>query len=202
MRFAVMVWVGVSIAVSRRLVAQHPSPAPRESTLESLMGVVRNGYSGSPCLAIRATPLRPGEEVGLIDVPVVGTRGVVEVVAARVDSVTSTDCSHDENRVAESAEDSVYRLTLSRGHLKSGDVYFAVRVPEARIHVSGRTATVVIDRLSRPITLRACTTDEGVHLTAWAGAALSSKRLWHRYVHYESEFFASRCKASDFRDPY
>jgi hypothetical protein len=200
MRCMVMLWAGVSIAFSQRLVAQRPSVTALENTLQSTMGVVRNGYLGSPCLAIRTTAVRPGEEVGLVHVPLVGTRGRAAVAAARVDSVTSTDCNHDENRVASGAEDSVYKLTLSTGRLKSGDVYFAVRIPEGRIHVSGRTATVLIDRTSRPITLRACTTDEGVHLTAWAGTPLSSKRLWHRYVHFESDFFASRCSRSDYRD--
>ena len=31
--------------------------------------------------------------------------------------------------------------------------------------------------------VRSCTSREGVHLTAWAGAPLTSQRLWHQYYY-------------------
>ncbi|MCI0689673.1 MAG: hypothetical protein L0Y54_20920 [Sporichthyaceae bacterium] len=30
---------------------------------------------------------------------------------------------------------------------------------------------------------RACTSSEGLHLTAWSGTPLQSTRIWHRYYY-------------------
>jgi len=78
-------------------------------------------------------------------------------------------------------------------------------VPFLGIAVSGpvETATRIdgitsidLDGDGHPEFLRSCTSNEGVHLTIWSGAALSSARRWHRY-HYLGYDVVPTCTESE-----
>jgi hypothetical protein len=51
-----------------------------------------------------------------------------------------------------------------------------------------------------PETFRSCTSNEGLHLTLWAGTPLQSARLWHRYypLGYDVE---PSCSPADYEGP-
>jgi hypothetical protein len=42
-----------------------------------------------------------------------------------------------------------------------------------------------LDQTGHPLSFRACSADNGIHLTAWSGDPLTSTLLWHGY-YYES----------------
>jgi hypothetical protein len=46
---------------------------------------------------------------------------------------------------------------------------------------------------------RSCTSNEGLHLTVWAGEALNSKRQWHEYYYLGYDVMPS-CKPADYKD--
>ena len=47
--------------------------------------------------------------------------------------------------------------------------------------LAGGVATVALAGTEEPVTVRSCTSHEGLHLTAWAGEPLDGRRLWHAY---------------------
>jgi len=46
---------------------------------------------------------------------------------------------------------------------------------------------------------RSCTSNEGLHLTVWAGDALNSKRQWHEYYYLGYDVVPS-CKPADYKE--
>lgn len=42
---------------------------------------------------------------------------------------------------------------------------------------------IELSRVYPEVRIRSCSSHEGLHLTVWSGAPLSSERLWHRYYY-------------------
>lgn len=60
-------------------------------------------------------------------------------------------------------------------------VAFSGKVPTHRL---GSGAIVVRLSDAHPeVQIRSCTSNEGLHLTVWSGAQLTSQRLWHQYYY-------------------
>lgn len=79
---------------------------------------------------------------------------------------------------------------------------YAVRLDKASRQDGAWSGMVAFDGAA-PGSLRACTSMEGVHLTAWKGKPLRSARLWHAYFwfNYEVESDApSECQERDFTE--
>ena len=68
-----------------------------------------------------------------------------------------------------------------------------------RIQDSDGTVTLELSEEFHDAQVRSCSSREGVHLSAWSGTPLKSRRLWHLYwyVGYEIE---PSCEDADFRD--
>jgi hypothetical protein len=47
--------------------------------------------------------------------------------------------------------------------------------------LAGGVATITLAGTKELVTVRSCTSQEGVHLTAWAGKPPDGRRLWHAY---------------------
>ena len=54
-----------------------------------------------------------------------------------------------------------------------------------------------LDGNGAPESFRSCTSNEGLHLTVWAGEALKSKRQWHEYYYLGYDVEPS-CKPADY----
>lgn len=52
---------------------------------------------------------------------------------------------------------------------------------EVKATVSNEIAEVTSGATGEPVTVRSCSSNEGVHLTAWRGKPLEGRRLWHAY---------------------
>ncbi len=64
----------------------------------------------------------------------------------------------------------------------AGDTPMAVAILGA-VHaaVSNDIAEVTFGATGEPVTVRSCSSHEGIHLTAWRGKPLGGRRLWHVY---------------------
>ena len=60
--------------------------------------------------------------------------------------------------------------------------FFALRFTSADTLSSGDLGIAKFSSIQGR-SFRSCTSNEGVHLTVWAGKALKSKRIWHEYVY-------------------
>jgi hypothetical protein len=70
--------------------------------------------------------------------------------------------------------------------------------PTVRV-VGGQVRLRLSDRI-REARIRSCTSNEGLHLTVWAGVPLSTRRLWHAYWYlgYDVE---PNCRPADYEEP-
>ena len=57
-----------------------------------------------------------------------------------------------------------------------------------------------LDGDGTPEVFRSCTSNEGLHLTAWKGQPLKARRVWHNYfaLHYDVE---PSCVEADYNEP-
>jgi len=79
---------------------------------------------------------------------------------------------------------------------------YAVRLDKASWQEGAWSGMVAFDAVA-PGSLRACTSMEGIHLTAWKGKPLRSARLWHGYFWFDYELEpggAEACKERDFAE--
>lgn len=88
-----------------------------------------------------------------------------------------------------------YALRAIKGHLADDVVLFGII---GAVQVLDHNGSVTIRRRagSQELTLRSCTSAEGVHLTTWRDAAMSSPRLWHSYTYLGQDLDAS-CSAKE-----
>ncbi len=66
--------------------------------------------------------------------------------------------------------------------------------------VAGGTVTLRLSAAYPRVRVRSCTSQEGVHLTAWTGVPLQSRRLWHTYFYLGYDVEPS-CQDADVREP-
>ena len=79
--------------------------------------------------------------------------------------------------------------------------FFALRLTSADTLSSGELGITTFSSIQGR-SFRSCTSNEGVHLTVWAGKARKSKRIWHEYVYlgYDLEPSCSRRETADHGD--
>jgi hypothetical protein len=76
-----------------------------------------------------------------------------------------------------------YRLERFSGKPEPGTVWVAFRGALASRSLRSGGVALRLDSRYRNIQVRSCTSQEGVHLTVWAGQPLRSRRLWHQYYY-------------------
>jgi hypothetical protein len=138
--------------------------AERAAPWNSMLGLV-TGTGYGACLTV--TPgVTPSPTVTVITLP------DSRVITAAVTGAGET-CSGDVSGL----KDVSYRLT-SPG-FEAGEIGVAVLLSSPAV-IDGSTD---LDANGIRESFRLCTSHEGVHVTAWAGEPLTSRRVWHRY-HY------------------
>jgi hypothetical protein len=184
-----------SSATAGLVAGQH---APASFDYANNVGVAGTMPQGGLCLAIRNPRLTVGTSVVLVWVPIVGERGPSELLLAQTTSKAPNSCASDSSYQFLTHGDSLYPLKVVTGHLDLSAFYFGVLAPLDRLHARGDTVVADLDTAAGLTTFRACTSNEGVHLTLWSGEPLKGKRIWHHYVYlgFDTE---PRCQELDYR---
>lgn len=160
---------GVSL-VAAGCAPKEQSPSSRGTIAEgparwdSMLGLV-TGTAYGACLTT-APGVTPSTTVTVITIP------DSRIITAAI-SGAGERCPGDVSGF----EGVSYRLSSS--DIEAGEIGVAV-LPNAPAIIDGSTD---LDADGVRESFRMCTSHEGVHVTAWAGEPLTSRRVWHRY-HY------------------
>ena len=138
----------------------------------------------------------PGDSVSLVWVPIPGEPGVAHVIPAII-AGTGGGCRADSVMQIGSDGDHTYSLRTYRKVAAGGALYIGVVAAAHHFRTRGRDVTANLGSKWSALGFRACTSQEGVHLTVWAGQPLRSRRLWHWYVHFDFDT-EPRCVAADY----
>lgn len=139
------------------------------------IGVAAASPDGQICVAMPAPPLAPGTAVTLIQ-PDHRQAVLVAIIDRPVPA-----CERLERALVPAPYYLARRTTTTASD--SGTLWIALsgRLGTRR---AGSGAIVVQLNAAYPnAQVRLCTSQEGVHLTVWAGAPLKSRRLWHEYYY-------------------
>jgi hypothetical protein len=136
------------------------------------VGVARVGEDGDLCVAM-PKPVTIGTSVTLVD-PGAPRASLTASIAQ-----PSPSCELLERG---DVAGPYYRINRLSGTPESGSIF-----------------VVFEGAIPRGVRVRSCTSHEGLHLTAWSGQPLKSRRLWHRYVYLGYDVEPS-CQDADTRD--
>lgn len=168
------------------------------ATRHATIGVLATFPDGRACLAVPDSGLTPGQPLSTASIPLVN------------DSTASAP--------------GTVEVTTTGGGLCAGLwggygwADYLVREIHAPVPAYGRGPAIALvggtaefsfrdGRLQTDLdgdgvleTFRSCTSNEGLHLTLWAGTPLQSQRLWHHYyaLGYDVE---PSCSPADYEEP-
>jgi hypothetical protein len=142
------------------------------------IGVATSMEDGRICVAMPAPALRPGTTVTLIQ-PDRPQSVLVATIARAVPS-----CERLDGAIIPGpyylAEAPTPRVA------DSGTVWVALSGALVKLGTRRLRSGAVMVRLSsryQNAQVRSCTSQEGLHLTVWAGTPLRSQRVWHQYYY-------------------
>lgn len=131
------------------------------------------------CLAIGRADLKAGQRVTFVNSSMPQTAGELEVTEKKA---ASCGAGNPDNKAL-----SFYGFRVAKGELEKFAPAFVLVGPRSVEDVDG-------DGVSE--SYRACTSQEGVHLTVWSGKALEGRRRWHDY-YYLGYSVEPNCTAAD-----
>jgi hypothetical protein len=139
-------------------------------------GVVAS-EGGAACLAMAGPPVAAGEHVVVVT-PDVPQRLFPAQVEEPVGAPGKGACAALQRALVDGP---YYRIAgfPPRGG-QPGPIAVAI-LGEAQVALSTAAGRLTYGRGNGPISLRSCSSREGIHLTAWAGTPLQGRRLWHAY---------------------
>ncbi|MGH9880991.1 MAG: hypothetical protein ACRD6N_06105 [Pyrinomonadaceae bacterium] len=141
----------------------------------SQVGVVDVSANNDVCLTIPNPNLAEGNRVQIVS-PYKPQALAVAIVQKKM----SVSCSQNSDT---SPNDSFYSLRVVSGRLEPGGVGIAVFGAKVDFKVANGVASVDLNGDGRKEYFRACTSQEGLHLTIWSGKSLRGVRRWHRYYY-------------------
>ncbi len=132
--------------------------------------------SARTCIAIQNGNLTNGSVVTLIS----------PVLPVTFTQATVTNVSQDPCPIAQNVDTTVsnYNVTPQNPVPKLSPMIAVVGTPVVIVNTNN-IAQADLDQNGHPEMFRACSADNGVHLTVWSGTPLQSTLLWHGY-YYES----------------
>lgn len=166
-------------ACSREKNVQNGSPTANLSVNEAAfaprIGVAVN-TEGRACVAIRNASLTPGAPMTIIAPMAPQTFTHVDIGAA---ADSPCPVSKDVDRTV-----SNYVLHVPAGtSLPKMTPLIAVTGATPNVTITNNVVQADIDQNGTLESFRACSGNDGVHLTVWAGAPLDSVLLWHGYYY-------------------
>jgi hypothetical protein len=156
------------------------------ATPETLGVLVTNGARG--CLMIRNDSISSGSTVAVMHR---WSDTAVQVPAGlKISRKLDKDCTASNAAIAEKAV-SFYEVTMPNARSVPPEA-------EGIVYVNGvvqwRPSGWTVD--GKSIAFRSCASGEGLHLSAWDGKPLVSKRIWHFYFYLGVEVEAD-CTSKD-----
>jgi hypothetical protein len=128
------------------------------------------------CAAIHNGNLTNGAAVTLVSpmTPPTSVTGTITGVAQQPCPITQNVDTTASN----------YNIDIQGSVPKLTPLIVLVGTPPVTID-SNNVARADLDQTSHPVSFKACSVDNGLHLTAWSGDPLKSTMLWHGF-YYES----------------
>ncbi len=154
----------------------------------AMMFLADQDSSGRLCIASPERALEIGTPVTVI-FPGFPQR----FVTGRVGRLSKLSCSHLGATPLDTLE---YALDAPGDTIGSGPgIAIIGRFPPAVLR--GDTVTMALEAGQPPARFRSCASTEGLHITAWAGVPLRSRRLWHAY-YYVGYDLEPDCNPADY----
>ena len=170
----------VPIAV---VMAANPGPSfGRKAGFQGLVGVAMQA-AGKVCFSINSAALQPHTFVTII--------GPGEPFQSATAEITRPG----KNCPGMPPGTAGYKLRAVTGHLEDNTVLFGV-LGTVQVLSHGDGTAVRLNAVQQTVTLRSCTSTDGVHLSIWNSPAPAGARLWHRYVYLGQDLDAS-CSAAE-----
>ena len=166
-------------------------PLSSQDDIASRIGIGRvDSLSG--CVALPRRSVNVESIIALVYVPAAG----IDDEAAAVEAVVTGPAARASVQCLPTAvEDSMsyYSIRLE-STITRAPVYFALLASSRAVSLRGSSAALTWELYTAPVTLRSCTSNEGLHLTAWRGEPLRSRRVFHIYqpLGYDTELSCSR----------
>jgi len=156
------------------------------------IGLVASTQSGQFCLSIKNRNLKPGQELTLLWIPIADRKHTPEIQSTIVLKLLTNPCDPINSVEGDAA------YVVNAGKLDTDKIYTAVVGKRTNFRIIPGVAEVTIDA-DAEVTIRSCSSREGLHFTAWAGGALKGKKVWHRYYYlgYDVE---PTCQDPAFKD--
>jgi hypothetical protein len=156
------------------------------------IGLVSSTKSGQFCLSIKNGNLKPGQELTLLWIPIADRRQMPEIQSTTVLKLLTNPCDPINSVEGDAA------YLVNAGKLDTDKIYTAVVGKRTNFRIIPGEGEVKIDSPAE-VTIRSCSSMEGLHFTGWTGGALKGKKVWHRYFYlgYDVE---PTCQDPAFKD--
>jgi len=136
--------------------------------------------SATGCVAISNAALAAGTPLTFVRVPVSGMGELAVAVTGETFAAAALTAPGCASIHGGSPNDHLYTIRLAQGSGRGA--YFALLTPRQSVTLRGPSATVRFPPDSSPVSLRTCTSGEGLHFTAWRGEPLKGPRIFHGYA--------------------
>ena len=139
-----------------------------------VFGVASTSTAGDTCLAMPGQRLTAGSIVTLVEPnrpQSVATAVVEEAVASCKDLETAL------------IDGPYYRLSRLSPAPKDRSLWIGVPERVANQKTAAGQISLRLSQQHEDVRIRLCPSREGLHLTAWDGEPLKSRRLWHQYYY-------------------
>jgi len=143
--------------------------------LQAQIGVAEVNNNGDGCLTIMNAALRGNEVISLVSLQKPQT-----FIETKIVNKLSQRCSRN-TEVPNNASFYSFRVKKNEAKLIGPALAIvgfnsSIKIVRGKIHAD-------LNSDGSLESFRLCTSNEGLHLTVWAGEPLKSKRLWHEYYY-------------------
>ncbi len=156
------------------------------------IGLVASTQSGQFCLSIKNGNLKSGQELTLLWIPIADLKQAPEIRSTTVLKLLMNPCDPINSVEGDAA------YLVNAGKLDTEKIYTAVVGKRTNFRIIPGAGELKMD-LPASVTIRSCSSMEGLHFTGWTGGALKGKKVWHRYYYlgYDVE---PTCQDPAFKD--
>lgn len=167
------------------------SPEPKTTSL----GIVARLADGQACMAVPDSNLAEGQQFQVASIPLAGEAGKPESGLIEVTAVHPGTCVGLWGGYGWA--DYLVRDVPGSAHSRGEGPAIALVGGAASFSASNGSLHVDADGDGVIETFRSCTSQEGLHLTLWAGMPQQGTRIWHHYfpLGYDVE---PDCSPADF----
>ena len=151
---------------------------PREFTYDTQLGIATVWEADDGCMTIRNPSLSPHTAATLVWVPT-WDEGP-KILKARVLEKLDLSCNR---KLHQKQGASFYRLEAVEDLAGSFGIYFVVVDPGDTLTIHGGYVEGDLENDGIIEVFRACTSNEGSHLTVWSGPVGKGHPRWHRYFY-------------------